>query len=122
MESSPRLVRPARRGLVGLVVIDQGDIWWLEEPDEKGRPCLVITRPRAIPVLTSIMVAPITRTIRGIDTELRLDARDGVRTECVALFDNIRTVRRAHLTRLLGHIADGRWHEVCEAMRIAIGC
>ncbi len=122
MESAQRLVEPAGRGLVGLVVIDQGDIWWVEEPDEKPRPCLVITRARAIPVLNAVMVAPITRTRRGIDTELRLDARDGVRSESVAQFDNVKTVRRVYLTRLIGHIAPGRRHEVCDAMRIAIGC
>jgi mRNA interferase MazF len=103
-------------------VIDQGDIWWLEEPDEKPRPCLVITRARAIPVLNAVMIAPITRTTRGIDTELRLNVRDGVRSESVAQFDNVRTVRRVYLTRLIGRIAPGRWHEVCEAMRTAIGC
>ena len=103
-------------------MIDQGDIWWVEEPDEKPRPCIVITRARAIPVLNTVMIAPITRTIRGVDTELRLNAPDGVRTECVAQFDNVKTVRRVYLTRPIGHIAPGRWHEVCEAMRIAIGC
>ena len=103
-------------------MIDQGDIWWVDEPDEKPRPCLVITRAGAIPVLNTVMIAPITRTIRGVDTELRLNGRDGVRTECVAQFDNVKTVRRVYLNRLIGHIAPGRWHEVCEAMRIAIGC
>src|SRR2546423_15719482 len=47
----------------------KGDIWWAEAED-KRRPVLVVTRSRAIPVLTWIVVAPITRTVRGIPTEV----------------------------------------------------
>lgn len=46
-----------------LVTPTQGDIWWAEAED-KRRPVLVVTRSEAIPVLTWIMVAPVTRTIQ----------------------------------------------------------
>lgn len=51
----------------------QGDIWWAEAEDRR-QPAPVVTRDEAIPVLTRILVAPVTRTVRGIPTELSLDA------------------------------------------------
>jgi mRNA interferase MazF len=100
----------------------QGDIWLLEEPNEKPRPSLVLTRPVAITMLTSLTVAPLTRTVRGVPTEIALGPEDGVRYDSVASFDNVVTVPRAMLTTHIGRLRTGRWHEVCEAMRVAIGC
>ena len=52
----------------------------------------VLTRDAAIAVLTSITVAPLTRTIRGIATEVRLGPDDGVPAECVISCDSIETI------------------------------
>jgi mRNA interferase MazF len=102
--------------------VRQGEIWWADHPDEKSRPYLILTRPRAIPVLHSVLVAPITTRIRGLAAEVPLSLADGMSTDCVANFDNIRTIRKSHLTRQGGALSSGRWHEVCAAMRTAIDC
>jgi mRNA interferase MazF len=49
----------------------QGEVWWAQA-DDKRRPVLVVTRSDAIPVLTRLIVAPVTRTVRGIPTEIAL--------------------------------------------------
>jgi mRNA-degrading endonuclease toxin of MazEF toxin-antitoxin module len=59
---------------------------------------------------------------RGIPTELELDEDDGIRIESCATFDNVKTIRKAYLTRRVGAVSHGRWHEVCAAMRAAIDC
>ncbi len=51
----------------------QGEIWWASAAD-KRRPVLVVTRNEALPVLHSFIVAPVTRTVRHIPTEIPLDA------------------------------------------------
>ena len=103
-------------------MIAQGDIWWLERPDSKRRPCLVLTRNRSIPVLAEVLVSPISTRERGLPSEVRLDARDGVFRPSVLNMQHVMSVPKAFLTRRIGQLAPGRWHEVCEAMRIAIGC
>lgn len=110
--------------MVGLVVngIEQGAIWWLEHPDHKRRPCLVLSRPRSIPVMDDVLVAPVTTRFRELDTEVRLDAGDGVPHPSVANLQYVVTVPKSMLTRPIGRLAPGRWNEVCHAMRIAIGC
>ena len=100
----------------------QGEIWWAELPDEKTRPYLVLTRPQAIPVLHSVLVAPISTRIRGLAAEVPISPADGMPIDCVANFDNIRTIRKSHLTRRSGALRAGRWPEVCAAMRAAIDC
>ena len=52
----------------------RGEIWWGEAPDAKGRPYLILTRDEAVPVLRTILVAPVTRTVRGIPTEVPVGA------------------------------------------------
>lgn len=102
--------------------MEQGDIWLLELPDQKRRPCLVLTRSDAVPILNTITVAPMTTTVRGIPTEVSLGPDDGVNVESAATFDNMKSVAKGFLTRRLGAIAPGRWHEVCAAVRAAIDC
>ena len=105
-----------------MVVIEQGDIWLVEEPDLKPRPCLVLTRASAAPLLTSLLVVPLTRTIRRIPTEVQVGPADGVRFDSVASFDNVTTIHRAFFTRRLGQVDRNRWPEVCDAIGVAIGC
>ena len=72
-----------RRALV--MPPSQGEVWWAEAEDRR-RPVLVVTRSEAVPVLTWIVVAPVTRTIRCIPTEVPLSADEGLPTACVASF------------------------------------
>ena len=53
---------------------------------------------------------------------MSLGSADGVPRDCVANFDNVRSIRKAMLTKRVGALAPGRWHEVCDAMRAAIDC
>ena len=52
----------------------------------------VLTRDAAISVLTSVTCAPITRTIRGIRTEVELGPQHGLTERCVITCDNIITL------------------------------
>lgn len=99
----------------------QGDIWWAETED-KRRPVLVVTRTDAVPVLGAVVVAPVTRTIRGIDTEVRLGPRHGLREDCVASFDNLVPVRRSHLTQRVGRLGPEDATDICRALRAVADC
>ncbi len=105
-----------------MAVVAQGEIWWGELPNEKGRPFLILTRQGAVHALEAVVVAPVTSNVRRLASEVLLGAADGLPRECVANFDAIATMRRAYLTRPVGKIATGRWHEVCDALRAAIDC
>jgi mRNA interferase MazF len=100
----------------------RGEVWWGEAPNEKGRPYLVLTRDEAIPVLRTILVAPVTRTVRGIPTEVSLGTEEGLSTEGVATFDNVLTFPKSMLVRRIGALAAGRRGEPCEALRAAVDC
>ena len=85
----------------------QGEIWWAEAMD-KRRPVLVVTRSEAVPVLTWVIVAPVTRTVRGIPTEIPLGLDNGLSTSCVAAFDDLQPIRRSFLTSRVGVLAGSR--------------
>jgi mRNA interferase MazF len=98
----------------------QGDIWWAEM-DNGRRPALIITRSRAIARLNRIVVAPVTRSVRGIDTEIALGRDEGLRETCAASFDNLRVVLRARLTDRLGNLGP-RQDEICRALAALADC
>ncbi len=81
-----------------------------------------MTRDAAIPVLKSVLAAPITRTVRMIPTELRLGPEDGLQAECAASFDNLRVVSKGHLVQRECTLGAARLLEACGAMRIAVDC
>lgn len=102
-------------------MVARGDLWWLEMPDEKGRPVLVISRDQANSVLRRVMVAPVTRTLRRAPSQLPLGPDEGLPTEAVANFDDLASVPRALLVRRLGSLGP-RSGDLCEALRGMADC
>lgn len=99
----------------------QGEIWWAEAMD-KRRPVVVVTRDQAIPVLTWVLAAPVTRTVRNIPTEVPLGAEHGLAVECVATMDNLQPIRRSLLTERVGALdAHGRL-QLCRALVAMADC
>ena len=98
----------------------QGDIFWLETDTER-RPVLVITRDRAIPVLNRVVVAPITRTIRGIPTEVALSKTHGLPEISAASFDNIRSVPKTQLFEKIGFLPNP-FFQICRALEALADC
>jgi mRNA interferase MazF len=99
----------------------QGEVWWAEAED-KRRPVLVVTRSDAIPVLTRLVVAPITHTVRGIPTEIWFGPDDGFPAECAASFDNVQPINRHLLTQRIATLNPARRHELCDALAALADC
>jgi mRNA interferase MazF len=97
-------------------------VWWGEIEDIGRRPFLVMTRSAAIPVLHSVLAAPVTRRVRHIPTELPLGRDDGMPTECAANFDNLRVVPKAYLVDRLCSLEPIQLVDACRALRAAVDC
>ena len=100
----------------------RGEVWWGEAPDAKGRPYLILTRDEAIPVRRTVLVAPVTRTVRQIPTEVALGSAEGLPVASAATMDNILAFPKAMLVRRIGALAPPRRHELCEGLRAAVDC
>ena len=84
----------------------RGEVWWADLPSPwRRRSVLLLARDEAYGLLTWVMVAPLTTTIRSIPTAVPLDPRtDGVPRPCAVALDNITVVRvewlDTYITRL----------------------
>lgn len=107
---------------MGAVVVARGEVWWGEAPDEKGRPFLVVSRDGANAVMHRVLVAPVSRRIRGVPSELPLGADEGLPVASVAGFDNVRPFPKAMLTRRLGALAPARRRELCAVAAATLDC
>ncbi len=57
----------------------RGEIrWYCFAPQAKRRPVVVLTRDSVLAYLSEVTVAPITRTIRDVPSEVALGPDDGV--------------------------------------------
>ena len=103
-------------------MIQQGDVWLMEPPNEKRRPVLIVTRSDAIAVLDTLVVAPLTTTIRKIPTCIPVGPEQGVDRDSVASFDNLAAVPRSILTSRLGTLGVAARQQVCAALGALADC
>jgi mRNA interferase MazF len=103
-------------------VVARGEVWWYEHPAHHRRPFAILTRDEAIPMLEQVLAVPATRTVRGIPTEVELDASDGMPSACVLATDNVTVIRRSLCTERITRLAPERMRAVCEALRVATAC
>lgn len=80
-----------------------------------------MTRSEAVPVLTRIVIAPVTRTVRSIPTEILLGPGEGLTIECVASFDNLQPIAVRFLTERVGTLAMAR-QQICHALAALADC
>ncbi len=103
--------------------IARGDIrLYRFAPPDKQRPVVILTRESAVPYLSTVTVAPITSTIRGVPSEVVLDESDGMKTACAANLHNVVTVSQQRLGKRVARLTDVRMTEICAALRFSIGC
>ena len=88
----------------------------------KKRPVLVLTRNSAVPYLSTVTIAPITSTIRGVPSEVLLSEEDGVKKPCVVNLHNAITVSQNRLGKRVAQLNALRMDEVCSALRFSLGC
>ncbi|HEX4487370.1 MAG TPA: type II toxin-antitoxin system PemK/MazF family toxin [Terriglobales bacterium] len=101
----------------------RGDVrlYQFAAPDKK-RPALVLTRDSAITYLSTVTVAPITSTIRGVPSEVVLNEEDGMKSPCAVNLHNAVTVSQHRLGKRVGQLTSVRMNEVCAALRFSLGC
>jgi mRNA interferase MazF len=86
---------------------------------DKARPVLVLTRELVRPHLTTVTVAPITTTIRGLSTELPVDATNGLSAASVVSCDNVTTIPTEALREQIGVLLDHQELKLGAAIRAA---
>src|SRR5438045_9049906 len=96
----------------------RGEIWWAQLPAPAGRrPVVLLSRKEAYDVRELVTIAAITTRIRGIPTEVPLDASDGLPKPCVVNLDTITTIPKAAMARLIRPLAPDRLTAVERALR-----
>ncbi len=98
----------------------RGEVWLADL--DKIRPVVVLTRDPLGSMLHAVIAAPVTSTIRGLSTEVRMSAGDGLRVESVANLDNVQLVGRSRLVRRIGRAGSSTIDAICDALSIAVGC
>jgi mRNA interferase MazF len=103
--------------------VGRGEIWQYRfKPPDKRRPVLVLTRHEVIPLLHTVMVAPITSTRRGAPSEVHVGTAEGLKHESAINLDHEQTVERARLVAYVGSLSPTQMRQVCRALAIATGC
>jgi mRNA interferase MazF len=97
---------------------EHGEIWWAAA--DKRRPVLVVSRDDSRGARTLATVAAITRTARGLSSEVELDQRDGLPLPCVANCDDLQTIAKARLIRRVGRLTGVKLSELDDALRFAL--
>ena len=100
----------------------RGEVRWYKfgRPD-KRRPVVILTRDSALEYLGEATVAPVTRTIRDIPSEVLLTPADGLPSDCAINLDHIQTVPRNKLGSLIATLDENKMKSVRRALMFALG-
>jgi mRNA interferase MazF len=101
--------------------MQRGEIWFAATPGG-DRPVLILTRDPVADRIGSVVVAALTRTVRGVVSELALTPADGVPTDCVVNFDNIHTIPRTTFRRMVTTLPPHRIAQACRTLQATTGC
>jgi mRNA interferase MazF len=103
--------------------VNRGEVWLYTfgSPD-KRRPVLVLSRQRAISLLRTVLVAPITSSAHGAPSEVQVGTGEGLKHESVVNLDHVQTVDQDKLHQFVGTVGAKKMTAVCRALLIATGC
>jgi mRNA interferase MazF len=91
-------------------------------PPDKERPVVVLTRDSAIAYLSTVTIAPISSTIRGVPSEVVLGDEDGMKIQCAVNLHNTITVSKERLGKRVSQLHSRRMNQICASLRFSLGC
>jgi mRNA interferase MazF len=103
------------------MVISKNEIWMANFSPSKGteinkiRPCLVISPDLANQALPNIIVAPLTSTLKNYPSRINCDFK---KKSGQIMIDQIRTIDKRRLIKVLGTIDDATSKKVYEMIKI----
>jgi len=100
--------------------VRRGEVWLADL--DKTRPVVVLTRDPLGRLLHSVIVAPVTSTIRGLSTEVPLGYDDGIRHPSVANLDSVQLLSRDRFRRRIGRAQPATMMALCDALSVAVDC
>lgn len=103
-------------------MVARGEVWWSEDEVLGRRPVLVLSRAAVLEALRRPLVAPLTTRVRGLPTEVHLDADDGLPEPCVASLDNVQPLAASLLVECVSALGPERMREICQALAVATDC
>ncbi len=83
---------------------------------------MVLTRDSSLSYLSTVTVAPITSSIRGVPSEVVLGEEDGMKAPCAVNLHNTITVSQDRLGKRVARLSSARMKEICAALRFSLGC
>ncbi len=96
------------RRRAGRSSLERGEIrWYTFAPPNKRRPVLLLSRAGVVEVLNEIIVVPVTRTIRGLASEVLLASDDGMPVNSALNFDHVSLAQRTRLGPVLTVLREG---------------
>jgi mRNA interferase MazF len=91
-------------------------------PPDKRRPVLVLSRQAVLDHLRTAVVAPITTTVHGVPSEIRVGTEHGLKSASVVNLDHLYTVPQQELKAFVGTLSRDELGAVCAALAVAMGC
>jgi mRNA interferase MazF len=101
--------------------LTRGEIWTyrFKAPD-KERPVLILTRPEMISVLNTITVAALTRTIRGVASEVIVGEEYGLKERSAVNLHHLFTIPQSGIRRFIGSVSEPTMQAVRRALLHAL--
>jgi mRNA interferase MazF len=101
----------------------RGDVYLYDfkKPD-KTRPVVILSRDDVIPLLNTVMIAPILSTIYGVPSEVLVGIEQGLKNTSAINLDHVQTVNKSRLSNFIAHLDDVVMEQVCSALENAVSC
>lgn len=80
---------------------------------------MILTRELALAAMTKVTVAPITTTVKGLAREVAVGPGNGLDQDSAISVDNIVTVPRELLGRIVGHLSAHQEAQLARAVVLA---
>jgi mRNA interferase MazF len=102
--------------------MQRGEIWWATLPSPSGRrPVVLVSRNLAYKVRSKVSVIEVTTRERGLETEVPLGVREGLRKACWGNADNIATIDKTWLEERIGALGRAKLEKLDRALGLALG-
>jgi mRNA interferase MazF len=102
--------------------VRRGDVYWAQFSAPVGkRPVVLVSRDEAYAIKTRVTVVAVTRTVRGIPTEVRIGPSEGLPKVGVANADELVTIPRTTLRERISTLSRSKLDEIDAALHFALG-